>query len=564
MNAVAAAAAANNAQVMAQSPQPVASSPSLSTATSPSTSVASLSLNAAAAAAGGAGTPVASPAVGHSQQSSISLSIPSPAHGTIGSVEPAQGAVAAQQPGSGLTPINGAGVAGAAADASALPQSITAELDAIVIALYGDASADATNKDPDPKAAKELIDLMFEADLFRRLLEQLRYLEFEARKFFTRIFEFALTQRRELSVPYVLRRRHMILQCIHAYDEKDVSIALSCDAILRACIACEPITELIFQTGSLPDAPTVPSPTAAAAQQQQQIATPSAAAAVAHANGAAQLADGPAHLDVTTPTNAASVPAQSISPNSTAAAALTPSSSSPAVPTGAIAAPLEGNMVTPFFRYLHLPTFINSHAFATFSLLLTAYPHLSAPYLRANYDSFFARYNLLLKSDNYLTKVQAFTFLGELLMERAHQEVMMRYVNDAEHLKLAMHALRGPKAIQLAVFGVLKVFVPNPFKSDAVLRILTQNKRNFLAFLEEFERDSEDETLCAHKAEMISSLMELPDSVPPLQKKTSLPSTAGAANLQGQQQQPPQQQQQLHQQEQQALHPQVAPGDELP
>ena len=60
--------------------------------------------------------------------------------------------------------------------------------------------------------------------------------------------------------------------------------------------------------------------------------------------------------------------------------------------------------------------------------------------------------------------MQAFTFLGELLMDRCHQEVMMRYVNEPEHLKLAMHALRGPRAIQIAVFGVLKVFVPNPFK----------------------------------------------------------------------------------------------------
>jgi hypothetical protein len=50
-----------------------------------------------------------------------------------------------------------AAAAGGASSVDALPQSITAELDSIVITLYGDASADATNKDPDPKTAKESV-----------------------------------------------------------------------------------------------------------------------------------------------------------------------------------------------------------------------------------------------------------------------------------------------------------------------------------------------------------------------------------------------------------------------
>jgi len=209
-------------------------------------------------------------------------------------------------------------------------------------------------------------------------------------------------------------------------------------------------------------------------------------------------------------------------------------------------------MVLPFFRYLDLPTFINSHAFATFKLLLTSFPTHAAAYLRSNYDSFFPRYNrLLAHSDNYLTKVQSFSFLGELLMERANQEVMMRYVNESENLKISMLALRGPKAIQLAVFNVLKVFVPNPFKSDAVARMLTQNKRTFLAFLDEFEKESEDETLIAHKAEMTHALLELPDSVPPplnsqpgTRKASAEIGSNGTAANGAQQQQPPQQQQQ--------------------
>lgn len=98
---------------------------------------------------------------------------------------------------------------------------------------------------------------------------------------------------------------------------------------------------------------------------------------------------------------------------------------------------------------------------------------------------------------------------------------MMRYVNEPVHLMLAMKALRGPKAIQLAVFNVLKVFIPNPYKADGISRILSVNKRTFLAFLDEFEKESEDELLNAHKAEMTNALMALPDVIPNV-KKTSV------------------------------------------
>ena len=131
---------------------------------------------------------------------------------------------------------------------------------------------------------------------------------------------------------------------------------------------------------------------------------------------------------------------------------------------------------------------------------------------------FFGAYNQLLQSDNFIVKVHAFNLLSTLLFERSNHDVMMksaqatrtavavltpaslsssfrslllRYVNNPEHLRIAMVQLRLPnKALQLAVFNVLKVFIPNPFKADSIVRILTANKKNFLHFLNEFERDS--------------------------------------------------------------------------
>lgn len=91
----------------------------------------------------------------------------------------------------------------------------------------------------------------------------------------------------------------------------------------------------------------------------------------------------------------------------------------------------------------------------------------------------------------------------------------MKYVNESENLKLSMMALKGgTKAVQLAVFHVLKLFVPNPYKSDGILRILIANKKIFINFLSEFEKDSKDEQLIAHKQEMVEAFEKLPDATP--------------------------------------------------
>jgi hypothetical protein len=333
---------------------------------------------------GTGGSNLVSPS-GQPAHSGISqLSIPSPMHGGVVLLGPTDGATVIATPGSTGSQAAAGGVA-QTPNGTLVPQTpsvsststseLTADLDQIVVLLYGDTSVDGAST-PDPKAAKEVIELMFEHDLFRRLLENIRYLEFEARKFFTRIFEYAVTQRRELSVPYILARKNLLFQLIHAYDEKDVSISLACDAILRACIQCEPVAELMLQSAE-------PSPNV--------------------------VAQTPSH----------------------------------AIPSDAEAHEGTGDMVLLFFRYLDLPTFINSHAFASFKLLLQLFPPLGAVYLQKHYTTFFPLFNRLLASENYLTKVQAFAFLGELLMERCNQEIMMRYVNEAENLKLAMMALRG-------------------------------------------------------------------------------------------------------------------------
>lgn len=57
--------------------------------------------------------------------------------------------------------------------------------------------------------------------------------------------------------------------------------------------------------------------------------------------------------------------------------------------------------------------------------------------------------------------------------------------------------------------ALLQIFLPNPYKSEGVTKILTANKRTFITFLEQFEKDSDDAVFIGHKQEMLDALNEL-------------------------------------------------------
>lgn len=88
---------------------------------------------------------------------------------------------------------------------------------------------------------------------------------------------------------------------------------------------------------------------------------------------------------------------------------------------------------------------------------------LVASFLVARYDDFLPRFNLLLQSENYVTRRQSLKLLGEILLDRTNFDVMTRYIANPEHLKLLMNLLRdSSKNIQLEAFHVFKVRPPAP------------------------------------------------------------------------------------------------------
>ena len=91
-----------------------------------------------------------------------------------------------------------------------------------------------------------MVDLLAECDLYHSVYQHIRCVEFEGRKYFTRICEYSISQRAELLEPYIESRPLFLEQLVSSYDEKDVSVALCGDAILRACLMRESICETWF------------------------------------------------------------------------------------------------------------------------------------------------------------------------------------------------------------------------------------------------------------------------------------------------------------------------------
>jgi len=63
------------------------------------------------------------------------------------------------------------------------------------------------------------------------------------------------------------------------------------------------------------------------------------------------------------------------------------------------------------------------------------------------------------QSDSYVTKRQSIKLLGEILLDRANYNVMMKYVDSGEHLKICMKLLKDDrKMVQYEGFHVFKVW----------------------------------------------------------------------------------------------------------
>ena len=169
-------------------------------------------------------------------------------------------------------------------------------------------------------------------------------------------------------------------------------------------------------------------------------------------------------------------------------------------------------IIMKLFYFVNVPTFdIASDAFATLKELVTRHKQMVSQFLRDEYDLFFQKFNSLMESSNYVTRRQSVKLLGELLSERSNYEIMTKYINQAENLKLLMNLLRDKsKNIQYEAFHVFKIFIANPSKSRPVQDILFRNKTRLLTFLSSFQLDrSGDESFLEERAYLVRQIEAL-------------------------------------------------------
>jgi calcium binding protein 39 len=175
---------------------------------------------------------------------------------------------------------------------------------------------------------------------------------------------------------------------------------------------------------------------------------------------------------------------------------------------------LNGKDFYKFFEFVQKSSFdVASDAFLTLKNILTKHKNLVADFLQAHYDEFFQKYADLIQSKNYVTMRQSLKLLGEILLDRKNFNIMIKYINDPENLKVLMVLLRHKsKNIQFEAFHIFKVFVANPEKPKPILDILVRNKAKLIEFLQNFQKDKEeDEQFADEKNILLATLAKLDD-----------------------------------------------------
>mmetsp|Transcript_40730 Transcript_40730/g.117960 ORF Transcript_40730/g.117960 Transcript_40730/m.117960 type:complete len:416 (-) Transcript_40730:34-1281(-) len=155
---------------------------------------------------------------------------------------------------------------------------------------------------------------------------------------------------------------------------------------------------------------------------------------------------------------------------------------------------------------------ISSDAFYTLREMLLAHKEVSALWLEQNGLDFFASYNQLLVSGEYIAERQAQKLLKEMLLDKQFQKVMIEYVSDDRNLQIHMNLLKDrSKVIQMEAFHIFKIFVANPQKPLRVQHILFKNKGKLVSLLRALQgAKADDQKATDELRSIIDKLTNLP------------------------------------------------------
>ena len=162
--------------------------------------------------------------------------------------------------------------------------------------------------------------------------------------------------------------------------------------------------------------------------------------------------------------------------------------------------------------------FVKTHSFVvcadvftTLHELFRRHKTLASDVLQKDYDIFFPKINELISSKVYYIRRKSIKLLSEILLDRNHQKVMKKYVNESQNMTIIENIMKSD-CIYTSFDGFLifSLFVKNPMKSDSIKRDLIRDKTNLMSFLERFQSDQPNVKQYENdKKELIKTLMDL-------------------------------------------------------
>eukprot|EP00440_Ansanella_granifera_P014000 gb/GFBE01015215.1/.p1 GENE.gb/GFBE01015215.1/~~gb/GFBE01015215.1/.p1 ORF type:complete len:438 (+),score=109.40 gb/GFBE01015215.1/:1-1314(+) len=157
---------------------------------------------------------------------------------------------------------------------------------------------------------------------------------------------------------------------------------------------------------------------------------------------------------------------------------------------------LGSGKVLELIRFAKHPSMdISSDAIYTLRMVMLEHKEVSGPWLNGHFDEFFAAYNQLLSSEDYVVERQALTLLACMLLDKNFQRVMVTYVSSLKNLQIFMNLLLDDSTvIQAEAFHVFKIFVVNPQKPARIQQILVKNKEKLVDLIQTLHAVRSDDT----------------------------------------------------------------------
>jgi calcium binding protein 39 len=196
---------------------------------------------------------------------------------------------------------------------------------------------------------------------------------------------------------------------------------------------------------------------------------------------------------------------------------------------------LDSDLVWRFIDvHVHKPSFeISSDAFMTLRELLLTAPdgNLPSKFLETHFEDFFLKFEVMLLSENYVTRKRSLKLLGELLLKKANNVVMRRFIDTKHYLKVIMVLLRDKSVnIQYEAFHVFKIFAANPTKVSDIRNILLTNRDKLVIFLRLFKGGKLDDSTIRECDMVLNALQQLEKETHAVPKSTEVSNTSAATN----------------------------------